>query len=282
MVLATFFLWRLLSKCRDCWGIIPVILPVLITIIVVMLFGISELALGVIWGMVAINLGAVGALSICFKDVIVAPINVIKALFWLSLGWLTCVVAGFNGVVGKFSGWGLMVVGGLVAWQIWYRQFCSKQLNLQKQSLVKNVQWWGCLFLTLLLGIGVYLMVKHCLIVGVLLKIPVNVAGVVIIAPICEIAIWSGLRQQNQWQPAKILSGIMWSNGLLVTIGLGLVTIWFGGLHLPQSICLVTLPWIAGLAILTVIRWYLPQKTARWWSGLIVVMYMAYLINLLV
>lgn len=270
--LGAFLLWH---------SLVP-LLPSLIVTLIAVWCGYSETAVGIIWGAVAINLAAVGLISLCVKPRTRSKTFV--SILWLVLGWGVCMVAGRNGFIGKFSGWSLLVVGAVVIWQMASSKIKHHQTNSNilpnKSKLCLQI---GRLILSLALIIwGAWLIVRQHVVVAAVLSIPVGIFGAVVLAPICSLSVCFRLRQDGQWQTEKLIPNLWWTNALLATLGLGLTIVCGGGLHLTQSMLAITLPFVAGMTILALAMNYLPTKTARWWGGLLVITYLGYLISLLV
>ncbi|MCQ2382529.1 MAG: hypothetical protein MJ060_01670 [Clostridia bacterium] len=272
--LGAFFIWRLVYCHRGLSLTLPILLPVGAVILMTCILGMTEIISGLFWGTVVINLGLIGIIGLCFGARISWHENLL-AILWLAFAWLMCSFAGYQGNLGRFSGLGLVLVGEIAVWQ---------NIKTEKISLgcACGWQWWvKLLFVILLLLLGAWLVVWCQPVVAVTCGLPVTVFSAVVLAPICSMTTLLGLRNHGKWQPEKVLSGLTWGNVILTTAGLGLVTVLIGGLHLVQSTVAVILPWAAGLEVLSIVVTVSPQKTARWWSGLMVVMYCAYLFSLL-
>ena len=270
--LGAFLLWH---------SLVP-LLPSLIVTLIAVWCGYSETAVGVILGAVAINLAAVGLISLCVKSRTRSKTFV--SIFWLVFGWGVCMVAGCGGFIGKFSGWSLMVVGAVVIWQMASSKIKHRQTNLNilpnKSKLYLQI---GRLILSLALIImGAWLIVRQHAVIATVLSIPVGILGTVVLAPICSLSVCFKLRPNGQWQTEEIIPNLCWTNALLATMGLGLTIVCCGGLHLTQSMLAITLPCVAGMTILALAMNYLLTKTARWWGGLLVITYLGYVISLLV
>ncbi len=272
--LGAFFVWRLVGCRGEVRSILPVLLPVGAVIVMALVFGMTETISGLLWGTVVINLALIGVLGLCFGNQVAWRANLV-ALLWLGFGWLVCLFAGNRGQVGRFSGLGLALVGVFAVWQ---------NVKTEKIAIgyVGGWRWWGQLFLSiLLLLLGAWLLVWCQPIVAGVCNLPITIFSPVVLAPICGLTTLLGLRQYGKWQPARVWRGLLRGNSYLSTLGLGLIAVLLGGLHLTQSAVTVILPWAVGLAVLSNVVTLSSQKTARWWSGLMVVMYCAYLFSLL-
>lgn len=269
--LGAFFIWRLVNCHSGLLSTLPILLPVGTVTLMACMFGMIEIIGGLLWGTVIINLGLIGIIGLCFGVRISWHENLL-AILWLAFSWLACLFAGYHGHLGQFTGLGLFFVGVIAIWQ---------NIKTEKISLgcACGWRWWTkILFGILLLLLGAGLLVWCQTVVAVTCGLPVTIFSVVVLAPICSMTALLGLRNHGKWQPEKVLFGLTWGNVILTTAGLGLVTALIGGLHLVPSTVAVILPWVAVLGILSILVPLLPQKTARWWSGLMVVMYCAYLL----
>ena len=283
LILGAFFLTRLLGYRNEFGAVVSAILPVVLVICVAAFAGNYETVVSVIWGTVAFNLGLTGVFG-CMRVQLPRTQGLLTVL-WLSFGWLACMMAGKSGAIGKFSGFGLIFVGIVVVWQA-----CQKksQVHQPVAVTVKNYEkaalgWRQWLMFALAVGlviVGARFVVGNHMTVASVLSIPVSLYGLVVLAPICAVPVLMGLRYQGQWQTQKVLANVTWVNVLVVTFGLGLVTVAAGALHLTQSVLTIVLPWVAGMTVLSVVKTYLPQKTARWLGGLIVIMFCGMIMSL--
>lgn len=269
LVLGAFFLRR--------WVGIATLLPVGTVVLVATVCGQTEIAVGLLWGTVAINLVSMAVLTLSGR-VRLARGDYFP-LVWLILGAVAVLVAGRRGELGMFSGWALLVVGLVALWSR-YKQSATKPVA---GATLSGVWQWVTVVVAVLvvLSLGTWLVVSRYTVVSTVCGLPVSVFAVVVLAPLLSVGTWSGLRNQGQWQAERLWRGWLWANVVLVTIAMGLVAVWSGGVHLTPSTVLVTLPWVTGLAVMSAVTLWLPKKTARWWGGLVLVMYVAYLVTLL-
>lgn len=267
--LGAFFVWRWVGCRGGAWAVFAAVLPVTAVVSIAVLAGQTEMAVGMLWGTVAVNLAFMGILH-CFAST--RPTGCSHCL-WLAFGLGACMVAGHRGGFGMFSGWGLVVVGLIAFWQRLH------QRTADKTEQVPWVWWQGLVLAGAVLGvlIGAWLMVGQVAVVGAVMGMPPSIFGAVVMSPLVAVVGWTALRRHAT---ANLWHGWAWSNVALSTVVLGLVVVLSGGLHLTQSMVLVTLPWVTGMVALSVVAAYIPNKTARYWGGLVAVMYVAYLISL--
>lgn len=280
LTLGAFFVWQLVSRRQPAWSVVATVLPIGSMVVIACLMGQVELVSGMIWGTVAFNLGLIGGLGLCF-NVHLTRTKGLMVVLWLAFGWLACFFARHGETIGLFGGLGLIIVGLIAAWQI-YGQKRKQIANVsEKQERMCGWQWGVWLVAIVLIGVGAWLLVWRHAVVLAVCGMPVSLGGTLVLAPVCGFTSLLGLRYRRQWQAEKVLCGLSWCNVILVTIGLGLVALITGAVHLTKSTFMVTLPWVAGLAVLSVVMTYLPAKTARWWGGLMVIAYLGLLLNLL-
>lgn len=268
LVLGAVFLRR--------WSGLATLLPVGVVLLVAIVCGQTEMAVGLLWGTVAVNLVSMAVL-ILWGHVPLVRENYFP-LIWLVLGLVAVLMAGRRGEFGMFSGWALLVVG-LVALCTRLKQPTTKT---ETGAGALGLRRWVVVVMAVLVavGLGTWLVLSQYMVVSTVFGVPVTVFAVVVLAPLLNLGTWSGLRQQGQWQAERLWRGWLWTNVVLSTVGMGLVAVCSGGVHLTPSTVLVTLPWVTGLAVMSAAALWLPKKTARWWGGLVIVMYVVYLVTL--
>ncbi len=255
------------------------VLPVAAVALLAAASGQTEMAVGMIWGTVAVNLGFMGILSLVFK-VRATRQTGLRHLLWLALGLGGCMLSGRSGSLGVFSGVGLLAVGLIAVWQGLRQPSADDNTGAE---ITSPRPWWQgvCSALAVLVVmVGACLVVWRQAVVGAVMGLPPTLCAAGVMAPVLSLVGWMGIRQNGQWQPKKVLHGWLGANVLLATLVLGLAAVVSGGLRLTLSTVGVTLPWVAGMAVVSAVALYLPNKTARYWGGLIVMMYLAYLISL--
>ncbi len=253
--LGAFFLWYVCGRSR-IWSIVAGLVPVSALLVWVTFVGETEMALSLLWGVVIVNLALVGVLSLCFGIRLARGDGLL--LVWLVLGIVGCWLVSGSGQIGVYSGWGLLIVGLVILWQSGGRQ--PEIARSGKFGLRHVVCWIGVLGLLL---VGAWLLVWQRAELGVIWGWVLGLfVGIVHGVGICSCKF---LRHHA-------VRSLLLVNSLLVTLGMGLLTVLHGGLHLTQSVHVLVLPWCVGLALLTVGGVYLPKKTTRWWGGLMVVL----------
>lgn len=278
LTLGAFFIWQWVNHQQTIWSVLATILPVVGVVAVTCLLGQVELVGGIVWGTVAFNLGLMGGLGLCFKVRLERTKSLMVGL-WLSFGWLACLLVQRSGVMGRLGGLSLLIIGLIATWQI------GRQENWRFKNVSENHRngfgWrpWIWLVTIGLIGVGAWLLVWKYAVVLAACGMPVSLGGTLVLAPICSCTALLGVRCRGRWQPEKVLCGLSWCNAILVTVGLGAVALTTGSVHLTQSTGAVTLPWVACLVVLSVVMTYLPEKTARWWGGLMVVTYVGLLLS---
>ncbi|MBO4726654.1 MAG: hypothetical protein J5598_03595 [Clostridia bacterium] len=279
--LGAFFLWCVIGKL-SCGVVLGAVVPSVIVFGIAGICGSVEITAGIIWGAVTFNFALVGLLYLCF-GMRVERTSSLLTLLWVGLGFGACFVAGRHGRLGMCGGWGLLVVGLVAVWKMWTRQKeTSTETPTESCLACHRFGWCGRLVLAvMLIGLGAWLMVWRHGVVAAVLKLPDSWCGALVMAPLCGLTFILGLRWRKKWQASTFTVGLMRANVLLVTVGLGLVAVLNGGLPLTQSTLTVTLPWVSGLAVMTTVASYLPQKTARWWGGLVLALYLGYVVSLL-
>ncbi|MCM1404555.1 MAG: hypothetical protein NC133_03615 [Prevotella sp.] len=273
MILGAFFV--------GCFSVWAPVLPAGAVALLAAATGQTEMAVGIIWGTVAINLGCLGLLSLGW-NVRADRAHGCRHGLWLTMGWGVCLLAGRSGTLGVFTGVGLLVVG-LVALWLWLRQPNDQPTVCPDQNKAAPRAWWQWVVLVgAVLGIivGSWGVVWQQATVEAVLELPTTLCAVVVTAPLLGISSWLGIRRNRQWQPERLLRGWLTANVLLATVGLGLAAIFSGGLRLTASTVGITLPWVAGMVVVSMVMLFLPRKTARWWGGLLVGMYLACLVSL--
>jgi len=280
ITLGAFFLWYWVGGRCDWQVTLAIVLPVATVALMATLGGCSEMAMGMLCGAVAFNCALMGLLSLIFR-VRTTRVNILMMALWVAFGLGAGLSVGHNGNMGMFTGWGLVTVGLVAIWQMCAcKETESVRQNGHKWFSHHSVCW---LFLAVvLLGVGAWLVIKQHAVVSAVLMLPDGLLGTIVVAPLCGGTVLWGLRAKQQWQPQRLLMGLTRGNALVATVGIGLVTVLRGGIHLTQSMSTITLPWVAGLVIVGTVAVFLPQKTARWWGGLSVAMYLGYVISLLV
>ena len=229
------------------------------------LCGQTEVAVGVIFGTVAVNL-VVFAVACFGKWVPVGAINWCE-WFWFGLGLVGCIVLSRTGEMGVFSGIALLVVG-LVALMM----IVTKSGGLCEQQVRPLHRGWLVLVFGLVMVLGGIGLLFWQRVVLDVCNVPVSLFAVVVTMVVGSTAC-RGLQRCQPVQNVALIRGLMVVNLLLVTLGVGLLTLVAGGLHIAQSMVAVVLPWVAGMLLVTLVSLLIPQKTARWWSGLVVVLY---------
>lgn len=282
IILGAFFIRRLIKR-QVVQQVLLVLLPVACVELNAILLEHTEVAVGLILGTVAFNLAAIGGLMLFYLRLPLA--KTLMSTFWVGCGWLVCMTAGRVNGIGRFGGLGLCIVGIAALW--WY--CCQKKIVTFKNTETECINQGACVKLRwvfivsaiLLVALGAWLVVHYHTVVATIVDMPVSVFSQVILAPICVAAVLVGIRSYGEWQPQKTMLGLSLANIVLSTIGLGFIALFFGVIHLTQSMLVITLPWIAGMAVLLIVGACLPQKTARWWGGLIVVMLLGCIISLM-
>lgn len=272
-MLGAFLFWRAV-RADNVTAIIGSILPSLMLLIWMVILGKQELAVSVICGVVSINLVLLGLFVLCGR-ICLEPETGRLTMGWLGCVLLVLIIAGRHGQVGRFGTLGLLIVALVVIYQI------VSQFKKQKQSKAKTIPWWLIVLGVGLSLFGANLVVTQSEVFAVMLGLPTGIFGQLIIAPLAGLWVVFGLRRRGDWQLKQISTGLLWGNVILVTSGLGLLGLCFGGLCLTQELSCVTLPLIGLMILLTNLMVYLPQKTARLWGGLILVLYGVFLIILL-
>ena len=279
--LGAFFLWCVIGKAS--WGIMfGAMVPSSMGFVIASIHGLVELAAGIVWGTMALNFALVGLLNLCSGVRGERAVSLLT-LLWVGLGLVACFFAGRQGRLGMCGGWGLLMVGFVAVWQMLARKEKPLTEALTKNGIeCRRFGWWVKLVLAIvLMGLGTWLMVWRHAVVAAVFQLPASWFGALVMAPLCGLTFLLGLRWQTKWQTSAFTVNLMRANALLATVGLGFVAVLNGGLPLTQSTLMVTLPWVAGLAVMTTVATYLPQKTARWWGGLVVAMYLGYVFSLL-
>ncbi|MCQ2382079.1 MAG: hypothetical protein MJ054_02125 [Clostridia bacterium] len=234
------------------------------------LCGYSEVAVILLMGIVAFNWCLLGLLSLIF-NVSVPREKRVALLLWLTITVLVYLLGSLVGHLGRFSGCGLIIAGAVALWQ------------LQSQLKITQLSWHKVILLLvvlLLTGLGTWLLVRYHAVMAVMLNTSITVLGCVVIAPLLGVMALFLLRKKRLWQPEKLVHSIYLLNIFLSTFGLGIVSLISNSVYLSKSLVTLILPWVAVVTVLGIIGIFLPKKTARWWGGLIIVMYVGLIFNL--
>ena len=208
----------------------------------------TEIAVGMIWGTVAMRL--ISLRSRNWAD-------------WVGLaaGGLGTLWGGWHGGLGRFGGLALIVIGLIIAWE---------RLRQAPQPTPKTRTGWrgwlGIILGTVAVGGGAWVLLGGVDVAAAMVGLPMGMFAVMIMAP-CFAVATRLMRRRN-------VGGDWW----LPTMGLGLCALVAGGCDVTVSTWQVVLPFVAVLALLQLIA--SKQKTARWWGGVAVALYVVMVIGL--
>ncbi|MBO5229439.1 MAG: hypothetical protein J6B20_01420 [Clostridia bacterium] len=276
MGLGAFFLWRCFWRKRSVSGaVLLALLPVLLVMGVALLAGQVEVAVSVLLGTIASHLCLIGLIALLWRVRLQRRDG--WTLLWLLLGLLVIMVAGFREQVGLYSGLALFTVGLVVGGQ-----------KLGKVKLIKPyhcVLWRWLIFVAVVLSlvVGMWLALLKTSTVVAVCHLPFGRLAVVLIAPLlsCVGMFGAGVKPKRPLAMAHYMRGLLWASVILITVGFGLLVVCCGGVRLSLTMSEVVLPWVSGMAVVCGVALFLPKKTARWWGGLIAVMFLVLVINLL-
>ena len=272
--LGAFFLWRLCGGVRVWQLVVAELVPVCILLCVTVFMGQIAMAVGLLWGAVAVNLALCGWISLCFGLRLERSDWLL--LVWLILGIGGCHLLSGSGYIGVYSGLGLLVVGFIALWMGGGRQHvnsCGGKWRLGN--------WLGLVGVLVMLMVGAWLLVSRRAVVSAVWGWPVSLFAVGCLSLFLGVMHCAGICFGKSIPKQQVLRGLMWGNVLLVTLGMGLLAVMQGGLRLPSSLHELVLPWCVGAALVTVVGVYLPKKTTRWWGGLVVALYLVFIGSLL-
>lgn len=273
IVLGTHFLWCLVCQRQsNLLCLLPSLLPVLVVVVLMLCEQQVEMAVAVILGTCMANLVVMGIILMCSR--IKVTHSDIFPLFCVLLGALPILIAG--GEIHVYGGLSLLFVGLVSSWQA---------LRPTKGNLIKHKQcsrwyWLIGLGLIIIVMIGAWLVVKQFATMSVLLNMSSVAFLVMILAPM--LGTWTGLHVQKQWQCGRVWHACLWTNVILLTLGLGLMSVLNGGIHFPQSLVLVAVPNLIMMTFIIMAGVLMPQKTTRWWGGLVVVVDCVFMFSWLV
>ena len=280
MGLGAFFLWQWWRSCGGMWNAVLIgILPVCMMVIIALWFRQTEIAVAILLGTVGINLALIGLIN-SFSGLRTSQSYWSNGLS-LTMALGACLLSAHCAVIGIFSGVALLLVGIVAVWQELNKVKHDKSNDSQlRKSLKISWQKWLVLLLSILVVIvGCCLLLWQRMLISAVLSWSLSLFGIVL-ALLMGMLRLTGLRRNCPVHNLKLLHGLWWENVLLVCFGLGLMAIFLGGIRLAQSITLVVLPWLMGIALLTLSAMFLPKKIARIWNSLIVVLYIFLIICL--
>lgn len=271
--LGAFFLCRESFPVGGNWVVGMAQLPVCLVIVITVLMGQNEIAIGVIWGTVAINTGVIGLVYL-LKNMGLVRENWVQVV-WTLVGLCAMLVATRYGDVGCFAGCGLVLLG-LVAFVTRKKRQAS---SIDKKEKLERRTWLKLLFGFLIFIVGVVVLMWQSNAVIAFCGMPDGRWAMIVLAPLLFVGL-IGKRKATVNCHCQWTQSLLWTNVLLVTIGCGVMAI-LGRLQFSQVIKVVVMPWVAlMLLILGVILW-MPKKTTRWWGGLLVLMYVGLLTSLI-
>ncbi|MBQ7973827.1 MAG: hypothetical protein IJ295_02625 [Clostridia bacterium] len=282
VLLGAFFLWRWSYARRGFWWLVlSGIVPVGVMVLIAAVSGEVETAVGLIWGTVATNLGWVGGVSLLTGWRLGHTLRAVW--LWLSLVVIGCCLVSGKGTIGVFGGCALLVVGLIAVWQAIDKKQITVKCDLQEKARRQGSVWRRfcglvCGVFVVLAGIG--LSCWQLVNIPAVFGMPTGLFAVVVMAPLFGVVPLLNLRRQQPLRVMRTLRALLWGSLILVTVGLGLVAIICGEIHLSSSMKLVVLPWVAGMLLVAIASQFLPKKTTRWWGGLIVVLYFVLITNL--
>ena len=279
-LLGAFLIINWMTKRQSAWTWFLSVFPTAMIVLMAVIFTSGEIALALIWGIVTINLGLLGLIALVFKKQLcqdLLPTSVLDIV----LGWGTCVLAGCGGKVGRFSGCGLIIVGLISGWHLLRQN--QNILQSPMCQVKKNRGAYIRLFVAILLVVaGAWLMLWQHESMAMCLKIPVSVYGAVGLGTICTLPALFLLSPNGRLHRHQLMEGLAYNNVFLSTFSVGLVGVRMEQLPMTLNTLLITMPWIAvAVLVLTLMIW-LPQKTARWWGGLVVLTVLLSIFSLLV
>jgi len=271
--LGAFFLCRESLPVGGNWAVGMAQLPVCLVIVIAVLMGQNEIAIGVIWGTVAINTGVIGLVYL-LKNMGLERENWVLVV-WTLVGLCAMLIATHYGDVGCFAGCGLVLLG-LVAFVTRKKRQAS---SINKKEKLERRTWLKLLFGFLIFIVGVVVLLWQSNAVIAFCGMPDGRWAMIVLAPLLFVGV-IGKRKATANCHCQWTQSLLWTNVLLVTIGCGVMAI-LGRLQFSQVIKVVVMPWVAlMLLILGVILW-MPKKTTRWWGGLLVLMYVGLLTSLI-
>lgn len=274
IVLGTFFLWRLIGQGRKhFFCLLTSLLPALAVIVFALIEEQIEIALAVILGICVVNLVVAGLIVVCSQ--LQPARDSFIPLAWSLFGLVAILIVGGSGL-NVFGGLALIMIGLIAVWQ---------ELRQTKNDCESSerCRWWNCLIvLGLIVGImaGAWLIVKQTATISVLCGLSVIAFAVMFLSPV--LGVWAGLRSEKHWQCERTWYACLWTNAIMLTIVLGLTAVCCGGIQFPKSLVGVMVPNIIGMTLITMVGLFMPQKTTRWWSGLVIAIDFIFLISWLV
>ncbi len=261
--LGAFFL------CRMGLGLY---LPIGMVLILSLLVKQTEIALGVVWGSVAVNLALIGFMSFFYSECLVRE-NFWQIL-WMFFSLVAMLVLVRNTQVGIFGGCGLLLVG--------FVAFGMQRKHIMKYSSVKRKsRGWAKIFLYgLILCVGIVVLLWRYHLIATFCGMPGGRWLIVLVMPVVSIfALWGQLKK-SLCTKQQTLQGLLWCNVFLLTFGCGLMAV-VGQLQFSQLTSVVVLPWLTLMTIMAGVMFVMPKKITRWWGGLLVIMYVGLLFSLL-
>ena len=239
--------------------------------------GAGEFAVGLIYGTVAANLAMVGMMRLCARGQMVCRVGWVFA--WLGLALGCAWVAGRSVGLGPFGGLALVLVGLIAVW-LRLRQHTQNRDKLCETQPSNLRKWWQLALVLLAVIVGVVLLVRFYPVACAVCGVPDGIFAGVLVAPLLVLVAWLGMRRQPAWQAEKLVAAWLWANVGLATVAMGLITLVAGGIAFTQSTVVLTMPWVLGMTVISAVALAIKNKTARWWGGLVVMMYVAYVVSL--